>query len=197
MAETGAILFDIDGTLITTGGASDRAWNRAFHELYGIDVEVGDYTGRGVTDPVVGMTSFRGALGREPEDGEMDRLMALRLEHLPEEVESSPGYRVMPGVEALLERLAADGRLCGLITGNGSSSVASTWSAPAARSARTSYSPVATAAILIPAPCAASTSTGVSPIARQRARSSSPPAAILARSSALRATSTRSSASEP
>ena len=118
MAEAGAILFDIDGTLITTGGASDRAWNRAFQELYGIDVEVGDYTGRGVTDPVVGMTSFRGALGRDPDDGEMDRLMALRLEHLPGEVESSPGYRVMPGVEALLERLAAEGRLCGLITGN-------------------------------------------------------------------------------
>ncbi len=25
-----AALFDIDGTLIATGGASDRAWHRAF-----------------------------------------------------------------------------------------------------------------------------------------------------------------------
>ena len=29
---TGALLFDIDGTLLDTGGASDRAWHRAFLE---------------------------------------------------------------------------------------------------------------------------------------------------------------------
>jgi phosphoglycolate phosphatase len=113
-----AILFDIDGTLLSTGGASDRAWRRAFAELYGIEVNVGDYTGKGVTDPVVGLTSFRGAIGREPSVEEMVRLMALRLRYLPEEVDTSPNYRVMPGVEALLARLSDEGRLCGLITGN-------------------------------------------------------------------------------
>jgi phosphoglycolate phosphatase len=113
-----AILFDIDGTLISTGGASDRAWRRAFAELYGIEVNVGDYTGKGVTDPVVGLTSFRGAIGREPSGEEMARLMALRLRYLPEEVETSPNYRVLPGAERLLARLADKGRLCGLITGN-------------------------------------------------------------------------------
>jgi phosphoglycolate phosphatase len=113
-----AILFDIDGTLLSTGGASDRAWRRAFAELYGIEVNVGDYTGKGVTDPVVGLTSFRGAIGREPSAEEMARLMALRLRYLPEEVDTSPNYRVMPGVEALLDRLSDQGWLCGLITGN-------------------------------------------------------------------------------
>lgn len=113
-----AILFDIDGTLLSTGGASDRAWRRAFEELYGIEVKVGDYTGKGVTDPIVGVTSFRGAIGREPSGEEMARLMALRLRYLPEEVSSSPNYRVMPGVEPLLDRLSDEGRLCGLITGN-------------------------------------------------------------------------------
>jgi phosphoglycolate phosphatase len=113
-----AILFDIDGTLLSTGGASDRAWRRAFQELHGIEVNVGDYTGKGVTDPVVGLTSFRGAIGREPSAEEMARLMALRLRYLPEEVDSSPNYRVMPGVEPLLGRLSDEGRLCGLITGN-------------------------------------------------------------------------------
>ena len=114
----GAILFDIDGTLISTGGASDRAWRRAFAELYGIEVNVSDYTGKGITDPVVGLTSFRGAVGREPSGEEMARLMALRLRYLPEEVASSPEYRVLPGVERLLHGLAGEGRLCGLITGN-------------------------------------------------------------------------------
>jgi phosphoglycolate phosphatase-like HAD superfamily hydrolase len=42
----------------------------------------------------------------------------LRQRYLGEEVETSPGYRVMPGVVELLERLTGEGRLVGLITGN-------------------------------------------------------------------------------
>ena len=117
-AAAGAILFDIDGTLISTGGASDRAWRRSFLELYGVEVDVPSYTGRGVPDPVVGLQCFRGAIGREPEGDEMARLMMLRQRHLAEEVATSPGYRVMPGVEPLLNRLVDEGRLIGLITGN-------------------------------------------------------------------------------
>jgi phosphoglycolate phosphatase len=113
-----ALLFDIDGTLIDTGGASDRAWHRAFEELHGVDVNVPDYTGKGVPDPAVGLQCFRGALGREPEGDEMAKLMARRQRYLGEEVKTSPGYRVMPGAPELLERLTADGRLVGLITGN-------------------------------------------------------------------------------
>ncbi len=113
-----ALLFDIDGTLISTGGASDRAWHRAFAELHAVDVNVPDYTGKGVPDPAVGLACFRGALGREPEGDEMAKLIALRQRYLAEEVEASPGYRVMPGAVELLERLTAEGRLVGLITGN-------------------------------------------------------------------------------
>ena len=113
-----ALLFDIDGTLITTGGASDRAWHRAFLELQGVDVNVPDYTGKGVPDPQVGLECFRGAIGREPHGDEMAKLMMLRQRYLGEEVSSSPGYRVMPGVVELLERLTGEGRLVGLITGN-------------------------------------------------------------------------------
>ena len=113
-----ALLFDIDGTLISTGGASDRAWHRAFFELHNVEVNVPDYTGKGVPDPEVGLESFQGALGREPEADEMARLMALRQRYLGEEVASSPGYKVMPGVVELLDRLTAEGRLVGLITGN-------------------------------------------------------------------------------
>jgi len=113
-----AVLFDIDGTLISTGGASDRAWRRAFEDLYGITVDVNDYTGKGVTDPEVGLAAFRGAMGRDPGPREMGRLMALRLRYLPDEVAGSEGYRVMRGAEALLQALTAEGRLIGLITGN-------------------------------------------------------------------------------
>jgi phosphoglycolate phosphatase-like HAD superfamily hydrolase len=113
-----AVLFDIDGTLIRSGGASDRAWHRAFEELHGVDVDVGAVTGRGVPDPEVGRQCFRAALGREPSDEEMAKLMAARLAHLPEEVENSPNYRVMGGAEELLDRLIDQGYLLGLVTGN-------------------------------------------------------------------------------
>jgi phosphoglycolate phosphatase len=113
-----AILFDIDGTLIRSGGASDRAWQRAFEELHGVDVEIAEVTGKGVPDPAVGRQAFEASMGREATDEEMAALLARRLEYLPEEVERSDGYRVMPGVEELLEGLLERGSLLGLTTGN-------------------------------------------------------------------------------
>ncbi len=119
MAErTQAILFDIDGTLIESGGSSDRAWHRAFEELHGVDVQISKVTGKGVPDPAVGRQAFEVVIGREPEDDEMARLMARRLKYLPEEVNASDGYRVMPGTEELLNSLIDDGHLLGLTTGN-------------------------------------------------------------------------------
>ncbi len=118
MADTQAVLFDIDGTLISTGGASDRAWKRAFQELQDVDVDVPAVTGKGVPDPEVGRVVFEKAIGREPTDEEADALMRRRLDHLPEEVESSPGFEVQDGVVELLEQLIDDGLLLGLTTGN-------------------------------------------------------------------------------
>jgi phosphoglycolate phosphatase len=113
-----AILFDIDGTLISTGGASTIAWRRAFEELYGIPVDITQYSSTGMTDPDVGRLSFRGALERDPTKRELAQVMGLRLRYMPEEIEHSDGYRVMPGVEELLGRLIDEGCLLGLTTGN-------------------------------------------------------------------------------
>jgi phosphoglycolate phosphatase len=113
-----SVLFDIDGTLISTGGASDRAWKRAFKELQGVDVDVPAVTGKGVPDPEVGRVVFEAALGREPTQEEADALMRRRLDHLGEEVENSPGFEVHDGVVELLEKLIDDGLLLGLTTGN-------------------------------------------------------------------------------
>jgi phosphoglycolate phosphatase-like HAD superfamily hydrolase len=112
-----AVLFDIDGTLITTGGAGAVAWRRAFEDLYGIPADIGASSDAGMTDPEVGLRTFVDAIGREPKAGELERVMERRLAYLPWAVASSMGYRVLAGVEELLPELAEKGYLLGLTTG--------------------------------------------------------------------------------
>jgi phosphoglycolate phosphatase len=113
------LLFDIDGTLVSTGGAGAVAWKRAFDELYGIPADIGEYTDAGMTDPDVGAKTFEAVLHREPSSHELAKLVQRRLEHLPEAVSESKGYKVLPGVPERLEQLSHDGHLLGIITGNG------------------------------------------------------------------------------
>ena len=113
------LLFDIDGTLVSTGGAGAVAWKRAFDELYGIPADIGQFTDAGMTDPDVGAKTFAAVMGREPTPHELAQVVQRRLEHLPEAVAESEGYRVLPGVPEQLRRLSREGHLLGLITGNG------------------------------------------------------------------------------
>jgi phosphoglycolate phosphatase-like HAD superfamily hydrolase len=112
-----AVLFDIDGTLITTGGAGAVAWRRAFEELHGIPADIGAFTDAGMTDPEVGRRTFTHTIGHPPTADELEAVMAARLRHLPDAVAASPGYRVLPGVQSLLRQLADRGYLLGLTTG--------------------------------------------------------------------------------
>lgn len=112
------ILFDIDGTLITTGGAGAASWRLAFDELYGIPADIGEFTDMGMTDPDVGRKTFEAVLHRAPERKEFTRLLERRLYYLHQTVAESEGYRVLPGVQELLPKLIEDGRLLGLVTGN-------------------------------------------------------------------------------
>jgi phosphoglycolate phosphatase-like HAD superfamily hydrolase len=117
-AERVALLFDIDGTLIDTGGAGAASWRMAFDELYGIPADIGEFTDAGMTDPEVGRLTFAAVVGHPPSRAEFTRLMERRLHHLYETVAESKGYRVLAGVEALLPRLIDEGYLLGLVTGN-------------------------------------------------------------------------------
>jgi phosphoglycolate phosphatase len=113
-----AVLFDIDGTLLITGGAGAASWRLAFDELYGIPADIGEFTDTGMTDPEVGRKTFEAVLNREPERKEFSRLLERRLHYLHETVAESEDYRVLAGVEDLLPRLIEDGYLLGLVTGN-------------------------------------------------------------------------------
>ena len=113
------LLFDLDGTLLLTGGAGVRALDRVFQELYGLRD-----AGRGV--PFAGRTDLR--IIRDIVEGKLHRPMGAveaaaicdrYLPHLEEEVQRSATYRILPGVPELLTRLDARGNcLLGLGTGN-------------------------------------------------------------------------------
>jgi phosphoglycolate phosphatase len=113
-----AVLFDIDGTLLVTGGAGGAAWQRGFEELYGIEADVAEHTDAGMTDPEIVKIVFREVIGREGTREERARAISAYLRHLPDTVAESGGYRIMPGVEDLLSRLIEKGVLLGLVTGN-------------------------------------------------------------------------------
>lgn len=114
-----AFLFDVDGTLVDSGGAGLRAMRRAFTEVVGLaDPFRGDsFTGR--TDPHIFRTAVQRHLGRAATPAEERAFLDRYLRHLSEEVPSSPRYRVLPGVVTVLEALSArPGCLLGLCTGN-------------------------------------------------------------------------------
>jgi phosphoglycolate phosphatase len=113
-----AVLFDIDGTLLVTGGAGGAAWQRAFEELHGVEADVADHTDAGMTDPEIVKVVFHQVIGREGSAEERSKAIGCYLKHLPETVAESSGYQVMPGVEELLDRLIDGGVLLGLVTGN-------------------------------------------------------------------------------
>jgi phosphoglycolate phosphatase len=118
MPERIAVLFDIDGTLIITGGAGGASWRLAFDELYGIPADIGKFTDTGMTDPDVGRKTFEAVMHRQPERKEFTRLLERRLFYLHQTVTESDGYRVLAGVQELLPKLIEDGYLLGLVTGN-------------------------------------------------------------------------------
>ncbi|MGB7686291.1 MAG: HAD family hydrolase [Solirubrobacterales bacterium] len=113
-----AVLFDIDGTLLVTGGAGAVAWQRAFRELHGVDADIDEHTHAGMTDPEIVEIVFREVIGRDGSEAERAQAVAAYLSHLTDAVAESDGYRVMPGIEEILPRLTEQGVLLGIVTGN-------------------------------------------------------------------------------
>jgi phosphoglycolate phosphatase len=116
---TKLILFDIDGTLILTGGAGSRGMTRAFHDVFGVPDAFEGIPMPGRTDDLIVADAFRRArLAHAPP--RTARFRERYLECLAEEIaRPHPGKRIMPGVIALLDALSmrADVFL-GLLTGN-------------------------------------------------------------------------------
>ena len=117
MTAPSLVLFDVDGTLITSGGAGARSWRYAFEQLHGIPADIDSHSEAGETDPVVARKTFEGAIGREPTERELAAIFALYLRQLSHEVATSPGYRVLDGAIELLTRLSDVGIMLGIVSG--------------------------------------------------------------------------------
>jgi phosphoglycolate phosphatase-like HAD superfamily hydrolase len=111
-------LFDIDGTLIHSGGAGLRALERAFAARHGIDGATDGLRPDGKTDPLIAAEMFAAHLGRGPTADETAALLAAYEGELAALVAAGQVGRVLPGVRELLARLAGPGRPLGLCTGN-------------------------------------------------------------------------------
>jgi phosphoglycolate phosphatase len=114
------VLFDIDGTLVSTDGAGRRAMEYAMHATYGV-TGVEGYRYDGKTDRQIVREQLR-LLGHE--DATIDRglhdVISTYLTRLPLELAASTGSHVVhPGVLTLLSVLERDPRMVvGLLTGN-------------------------------------------------------------------------------
>lgn len=111
------VLFDIDGTLVRTGGAGKAAMESALVTAFGV-TELRDevpYSGR--TDVAIGRDLLR-VHGIDPSAANQQTLRDTYLGHLPGSL-NAKGGEVCPGVRELLAALAEKpGVVLGLLTGN-------------------------------------------------------------------------------
>ena len=114
------VLFDIDGTLLLSGGAGRRAINRALDEVFGAAGSQ-EHPLDGKTDPQIVRELMRMA-GHDDDyiDAHMNELFERYVELLHEEfLGPNHGAYALPGVPALLDALEARSDvILGLLTGN-------------------------------------------------------------------------------
>ncbi len=111
-------LFDIDGTLIRTGGSGSKALARAFEQVHGlVDALAGMRLG-GKTDPLIVDEIFHAHHGRPATSAEFAAVIEVYLGHLETEIARCELYRVLPGADAAVSACLAHGATVGLATGN-------------------------------------------------------------------------------
>ena len=115
------LLFDVDGTLVLTGGAGVRAMNWAFEKTFGPPDALQGVPLAGRTDRAILEEAVARALpGVALDPGRLAVFVDRYLDRLRAEVAvDGPGKRVLPGVRLLLEYLAGrDDIELALLTGN-------------------------------------------------------------------------------
>lgn len=119
---TRLILFDIDGTILTTNSAAKRAFHRALLEVHGTAGPIDTHRFDGKTDPQIARELLRLAgLDDHTIDRRAPDLWSTYLRELAIELDR-PDHQttVYPGVRAILDALEkhADTAVTALLTGN-------------------------------------------------------------------------------
>jgi phosphoglycolate phosphatase len=111
------LLFDIDGTILDSGGAGSRALDLAFLDMFAIEEAFKDIQMAGKTD----MQIIRESLsfhGLPSDNGVVPRMLKLYGVHLEREIHNAD-KRLKPGVDELLNELKTmEDISLGLLTGN-------------------------------------------------------------------------------
>lgn len=113
------LLFDIDGTLVHTGGSGKDAMNRAFAEIFGVANALDGILLAGQTDPKIALDAFQ-KLGMQWDDDKVEEFKERYFIRLMEELQQPrPQRRLMPGFPQLLAKLRELPQThLGLLTGN-------------------------------------------------------------------------------
>jgi len=115
------ILFDIDGTLVNTGGAGSRAFSRALKAVYGLARGLDGVRLDGKTDLQIVREVFqRQHLSLEVSEESAQELFDSYIEFLKSELEDvGTRYQILPGVNELLSDLNSNSVfLLGIASGN-------------------------------------------------------------------------------
>lgn len=110
------LLWDIDGTLLTAGGAGMRALQVALQRVFAINGSINDIDFAGRTDRWI-MRQIFAKFGLPATEENFTRFADGYIAALPAAV-ADRGVRALPGVTALLETSFARGVALGLLTGN-------------------------------------------------------------------------------
>ena len=110
------VLFDIDGTLLRSGGAATRSLNLAFQVIYGIESDSTSVQFDGKTDPLIIRELMQEYELAEPPN---EKLLDTYLSILTQEIRESRDFEILSGARELLSCLSIDPEfLVGLGTGN-------------------------------------------------------------------------------
>ena len=110
------LLFDLDGTLLTTDGAGRTALKLASADVFGVAEDLCNVPIAGNTDSSIGR-EILAKHGIPFNEASLNRLLGAYLARLVDQLKTHPG-RILPGVLQTLDRVTHASVGVGLLTGN-------------------------------------------------------------------------------
>jgi phosphoglycolate phosphatase-like HAD superfamily hydrolase len=111
------LLFDIDGTLVSTGGAGVRALKLVIEKRYGVQDDLHDVEIAGRTDSGIAASILK-KYGASEANGNVANFLDEYVDFLKNTISTTDG-NILPGMSEILNRMKSrPDRVLGLLTGN-------------------------------------------------------------------------------